>query len=119
MRLTAAHCRSRHKKTLGYSWSQGKVKVSKYPVGESVLVRFSLGFSGIYRHSECSGERIGVVMSEEVETTRKLALNAENAIYEALALSSEPISKDTETWLRAAAMLVRRAIESIPQKAGQ
>jgi len=38
---------------------------------------------------------------------------AENAIFEALALSGEPISKDTETWLNAAAMLLRRAIESI------
>ena len=46
-------------------------------------------------------------------TTRKLAMDAENAIFEALALSGEPISKDTETWLNAAAMLVRRAIESI------
>jgi len=46
-------------------------------------------------------------------STRKLAMAAENAIFEALALSGEPISKDTETWLNAAAMLVRRAIESI------
>ena len=46
-------------------------------------------------------------------TTRKLAMDADNAIFEALALSGEPISKDTETWLNAAAMLVRRAIESI------
>ena len=46
-------------------------------------------------------------------STRKLAMVAENAIFEALALSGEPISKDTETWLNAAAMLLRRAIESI------
>jgi hypothetical protein len=46
-------------------------------------------------------------------STRKLAMAAENAIFEALALSGEPISKDTETWLNAAAMLLRRAIESI------
>jgi len=48
-----------------------------------------------------------------IATTRKLAMAAENAIFEALALSGEPISKDTETWLNAAAMLLRRAIESI------
>ena len=49
----------------------------------------------------------------EHASARKLALNAENSIFEALALSGEPISKDTETWLNAAAMLLRRAIESI------
>ena len=46
-------------------------------------------------------------------SARGLALKAENAVFEALALSGEPISKDTETWLTAASMLLRRAIESI------
>ena len=52
-------------------------------------------------------------IASQCQSTRKLAMAAENAIFEALALYGEPISKDTETWLTAAAMLVRRAIESI------
>lgn len=60
----------------------------------------------------CKMERLSP-RKPEAPTARKLALNAENAIFEALALSGEPISKDTETWLNAAAMLIRRAIESI------
>ena len=53
------------------------------------------------------------VKSADNDTARRLALEAENSIFEALTLSGDPLSKDTETWLSAAAMMVRRAIESI------
>ena len=56
-------------------------------------------------------------MGEELQptaaTARKLAMQAESSVHEALALSGEPISNDTKTWLNAAAIMLRRAIESI------
>jgi hypothetical protein len=65
--------------------------------------------------SELSYRRLGhgEIIKPVAASTRELALKAENAVFEALALSGEPISKDTETWLNAASMLLRRAIESI------
>lgn len=82
--------------------------------GESYTIHIDGKLVGKYATPEMMQVNFAGVLADAKEsgTLRKLALKAENAIFEALASSGDPISKDTETWLNAAAMLIRRAIES-------